>query len=196
MNNNMEKLLIVGLGNYPQQYNYTRHNVGFMAIDKLTKELSIDLNNKKFNGMFGYKNIGKYSVILAKPYTLMNLSGDFVQPLMDYYKIDINNLLVICDDVDTPFGSIRVKKTGSSGGQNGLKSIINRLNSQDFKRVKIGIGRPNNGMSMADYVLSKLSRNQLEDLDKINNEIVKLVLKITEDVPFDSIMSQFNKKIA
>ena len=103
---------------------------------------------------------------------------------------------MICDDVDTPFGSIRVKKTGSSGGQNGLKSIINRLNSQDFKRVKIGIGRPNNGMSMADYVLSKLSRNQLEDLDKINNEIVKLVLKITEDVPFDSIMSQFNKKIA
>ncbi len=192
----MEKLLIVGLGNYPKQYNCTRHNVGFIAIDKLSKELSIDLNNEKFNGIFGYKNIGNYSLILAKPYTLMNLSGDFVQQLMDYYKIDIDNLLVICDDIDTPFGSIRIKKTGSSGGQNGLKSIINRLNSQDFKRIKIGIGRPTTRMSIADYVLSNLTCSQLDDLDKINNEIVKIIFKITENTPFDSIMSQFNKKIA
>lgn len=191
----MEKLLIVGLGNYPKEYNHTRHNVGFMAIDKLSHELGIELNNEKFNGMFGYKNIGDYSVILAKPYTLMNLSGNFIQPLMDYYKIDINNLLVICDDVDTPFGSIRVKKNGSSGGQNGLKSIINRLNSQDFKRIKIGISRPTNGMSMADHVLSKFSNNELSILDKINTEIVNLTKKFINNESFDKIMSQFNKKI-
>lgn len=190
----MDKILIVGLGNYPKEYDNTRHNVGFSLIDELSKLLDIPLTSTKFNGTFGYKNINDKTVYLAKPHTLMNLSGEFVRPMMDYFDIELDNLLVICDDVDTSFGSFRMRKSGSSGGQNGLKDIIRHLNSEDFKRIRIGIGRPTNGMSMVDHVLSKFNHTDRENLQKTNEFIAKIIKEWVDGTNFDKLMSKYNKK--
>ncbi len=188
----MDKILIVGLGNCPKEYTNTRHNVGFKVIDKLSDSLGIELSQSKFNGIYGSKNIGDKTIYLAKPYTLMNLSGEFIKPLMDYFKIDLDNLLVICDDVDTAFGNIRVRKLGSSGGQNGLKSIINRLSSENFKRIRVGIGRPTPPKSMVDHVLSKFNQEELSVLDKVTEKIKNLVIDWISDTDFEKLMSKYN----
>ncbi|MCK5867185.1 MAG: aminoacyl-tRNA hydrolase [Mycoplasmataceae bacterium] len=161
--------LIVGLGNPGKEYENTRHNIGFKVIDAFAHANDIKLKKKKYGGTY-YKGNG---IIVAKPGTFMNNSGEFVQPLAKYFGIEPENILVIYDDMDTKIGFARVKLTGSSGGQNGIGDIIDRLSTKDIPRLKIGIGRPKNGGK--NHVLGKFTPLQIIELDKIKNDLVKTI---------------------
>lgn len=162
--------LIVGLGNIGSEYEMTRHNVGFMAVDYFASKNNIIFKeNKSFKGYIASANIGGEKVIFLKPTTYMNLSGDSLILVKNYYKVDIKDILVINDDLDMPVGKVRFRAKGSAGGHNGLKSIIQNLGSEDFRRIKIGIDR-SKVISVVDYVLSKFSK---EDLDKLSDSFKK-----------------------
>jgi len=148
-----EIFLIVGLGNPGARYDNTRHNIGFMAVDRLAKRHGLTLAKVEHKAHTASSTIAGRKVMLAKPMTFMNLSGESVAPLARFYKIPPENIIVLHDDLDIAFGTLRIRKTGSSGGQNGLKSIIERLGTQDIPRIRIGIGRPPGRMNPADYVL-------------------------------------------
>lgn len=156
--------LIVGLGNPEPEYSKTRHNMGFDVINELSNQYNIDVSKSDFESLYGKGLIEQNQVILCKPQTFMNLSGDAVIKLMNFYKIDIQNLLVIYDDIDTEIGDIRIKRKGSSGGHNGIKSIIDRLGTENFNRIKIGIGAPKFRADMINYVIGKLSNTVYEEL--------------------------------
>ncbi len=146
--------LIVGLGNPGKEYENTRHNVGWRVIDELARRHGLKLDKKEKKSITASGVMNGKKVILAKPQTYMNLSGEAVRGLVDFYKIDTDHLLTISDDLDLPLGTLRLRKTGSAGGQNGLKSIIQHLgDNQDFSRVRFGIGRPPGKMNPKDYVL-------------------------------------------
>ncbi|TLS35113.1 aminoacyl-tRNA hydrolase [Pseudalkalibacillus caeni] len=184
--------LIVGLGNPGRKYEDTRHNIGFKVIDQLSEKLGIELDNKKFNGIYGKKNIEGESIFLLKPYTYMNLSGESVRPIMDYFDIPLEDLLVVYDDLDLPVGKIRLRQKGSAGGHNGIKSLIAHLNSQDFKRIRIGVDRPPSGMSVPDYVLSRFRK---EEEDQIKNAVNKSAAASEKwiNTPFLEVMNEFNQ---
>ncbi|MBE2270431.1 MAG: aminoacyl-tRNA hydrolase [Anaerolinea sp.] len=146
--------LIVGLGNPGKQYENTRHNVGWRVLDRLAAKHGITIGKTEHKAQTGAGTILGKKVILAKPLTYMNLSGDAVQPLAHFYKITSDQILVIADDLDLPLGTLRIRKMGSSGGQNGLKHILQRMGNQVINRVRFGIGRPPGRMSAADYVLA------------------------------------------
>ncbi|MDQ0163413.1 aminoacyl-tRNA hydrolase [Bacillus alveayuensis] len=183
--------VIVGLGNPGKQYDHTRHNVGFMVIDELAKRLNISLDRTKFKGVYGIFNHFAEKVILVKPLTYMNLSGECVRPLLDYYDIAVQDLVVIYDDLDLPVGKVRLRLKGSAGGHNGIKSLIQHLGTQDFKRIRIGIGRPNNGIKISDYVLSTFSLSEKED---INTAIIRSADACERwlQKPFLEVMNEFN----
>jgi len=147
--------LITGLGNPTEQYRHTRHNAGFDCIDILASMLSIKVNRALHKSHYGKGLAGQEKVILAKPQTFMNLSGQAVQSLMHFYKIDKEHLIVIYDDSDLEPGKIRIRKSGSAGGHNGMKDIIKMIGTQEFVRIRIGIGKPPEYMDMADFVLSR-----------------------------------------
>jgi len=149
-----EIYLIVGLGNPGKQYENTRHNVGWRVLDRLAAKHGITIGKTEHKAQTGAGTILGKKVILAKPLTYMNLSGDAVQPLAHFYKITSDQILVIADDLDLPLGTLRIRKMGSSGGQNGLKHILQRMGNQVINRVRFGIGRPPGRMSAADYVLA------------------------------------------
>lgn len=184
--------LIVGLGNPGKQYEHTRHNIGFEVIDALASGFSIPLNQSKFKGLYG---IGFYSgekVILLKPLTYMNLSGESIRAVMDYYEIDIENLLVIYDDLDLPVGKIRLRQKGSPGGHNGIKSTVAHLGTQQFNRIRIGIDRPQPGMSVPDYVLGRFHPDEkapTEDAVKKSADACSAWL----EKPFLQVMNEFNQ---
>lgn len=159
--------LIVGLGNPGRQYEETRHNVGFKVIDRLSERLNIPVDKAKFNGVYGQGIIAGEKVLILKPLTYMNLSGECIRPLMAYYDINVEDLLVVYDELDLPVGKIRLREKGSAGGHNGMKSIIQHLGTQEFKRIRIGVDRPNNGMKIADYVLGRFPTE--EAIDVINS---------------------------
>src|SRR5574344_2330767 len=144
--------LIVGLGNPGKVYENTRHNMGFMTIDNYAKKKNIDINKNKFNGLYGEYNYRGEKIILLKPCSYINLSGEVIKKYVDYFKIDINDLLIIHDDLDIPLGNIKLKPSGSSGGHNGLKNIELNLKRKDYKRIKIGISN-NKMIDTKDYVL-------------------------------------------
>jgi PTH1 family peptidyl-tRNA hydrolase len=192
----MSIYLIVGLGNYPEQYHKTRHNVGFMVIDKLCKALSIECANEKFNGKFIKVQVEHNQFIIAKPYTYMNLSGDFVSQIAQFYQIDPGNILVISDDVDNNVGTMRIRINGSSGGQNGLKDIINKLNTSDFVRLKIGIGRPaNKKINLADYVLSTFNNTEKSIIDRTLNKAVEALIDFMNGMSIHELMNNYNIKL-
>lgn len=146
--------LIAGLGNPEKKYNGTRHNVGFGVIDYLSEKYDIDLTEMKFKGMYGKGRIGSEKVILLKPLTYMNLSGESIRPVADYFKIDTKTeLIVLSDDVELDPGIIRVRPGGSAGGHNGLKNIIAQLGHSDFARVRVGVGKRPRQIDMVDWVL-------------------------------------------
>lgn len=161
--------LIVGLGNPGKEYENTRHNIGFKAIDLIADKKGVSLNNEKFKGIF-YKGDG---YILAKPLTYMNLSGEFVQALTTFFKIDKKDILVIYDDMDLPCGDLRYRAKGSAGGQNGMKDIINKMASEEIQRLKIGIGRPQHGS--IDHVLGKFTPEELAAIKLKEAEILNKV---------------------
>nr|WP_142238050.1 aminoacyl-tRNA hydrolase [Bacillus cereus] len=183
--------LIVGLGNPGREYELTRHNIGFMAIDELAKRWNISLNEQKFKGVFGAGFVNGEKVILLKPLTYMNLSGESIRPLMDYYKIDVEDFVVMYDDLDIPVGKLRLRMKGSAGGHNGVKSTISHLGTQEFQRIRMGIDRPKNGMKVVDYVLGRFTSEEIPD---VNHSIKKAADACEEwlNKPFLQIMNTFN----
>lgn len=182
--------LIVGLGNPGREYEKTRHNVGFMCIDKIADFFNVKLTMSKFSGVYTQFNYDGEKIILLKPQKYMNLSGEVVSEYIKYFKIDINDVLIICDDLDTNVGSFRLRYKGSSGGHNGLKNIELHLNSKDYKRIKIGISN-NKNIDTKDYVLGKFSTDEMN----LINPIIDNMPKIIEDYlkyPFDNVMSKYN----
>ena len=179
--------MIVGLGNPGKQYERTRHNSGFMAIDKVAEKLNLNIDKKEFAALTAKNN----QVILVKPQTYMNNSGEAVSQIMKYYHIDINDLLIIYDDLDLKYGQLRLRLKGSSGGHNGIKSIINYIHSENFKRIRIGIEK-NPLIETADYVLGKVEKykQQLFD-DSIEKASQAAIEFITDE--FEKIMNKYNK---
>ena len=159
-----DKYLIVGLGNPGARYECTRHNAGFMVLDYIAKFLKVKINVSKFKALFSMATISKESVILLKPQTFMNASGESVLDCMQYYKIPPEKLVLIFDDVSLDMGTIRIKRSGSCGGHNGVKSIINLIGTDDFPRIKIGVGAKPEGWDLPSWVLSKFSADELDDI--------------------------------
>ena len=184
--------LIVGLGNPGREYENTRHNMGFITIDRFADKYNVKIDKKKFNGLYTDLNINGEKVILLKPQSYMNLSGEVVRRFVDFYKIDVSDILIISDDLDLQFGTFKLKGQGSSGGHNGLKNIELHLKTSEYKRLKIGISN-NKMIDTKDYVLGKLNE---EETNKIT-EILPITNKIIEDfttVDFNKIMSKYNDK--
>lgn len=150
--------LIIGLGNPGKPYEHTRHNIGFDIIDALANKWGASLNQTKFNGMYATIHRPEGKVMLLKPLTYMNLSGECVRPMMDYFDIDVEDVIVIYDDLDLETGKLRLRQKGSAGGHNGIKSLIQHLGTQEFNRIRVGVSRPPAGVKVADYVLSKFSK--------------------------------------
>lgn len=188
----MDKYLIIGLGNPGQKYENTKHNAGFIALDYFASQNNFIFNADIFEGIFHKLKYDEKEVFFLKPQTFMNLSGDCVVKFINFYKIDIKNILVVYDDLDLPIGKIKIKKNGSSGGQNGIKDIIKKLGTEEIKRIKIGIGRPKNkNDSITNYVLSKISNEDqplfLKSIKKASNVIDNFYKK-----DFDKILTEFN----
>lgn len=182
---------IVGLGNPGRQYEETRHNVGFKVIDELSVRFGIPMDKSKFNGIYGQGTIMGEKVLILKPLTYMNLSGESVRPIMDYFDIDIEDLLVIYDELDLPIGKIRLRAKGSAGGHNGMKSIIHHTGTTEFKRIRIGIDRPNNGMKISDYVLSRFTMDEKVDIENTIKKSADACEKWLT-TPFLQVMNDFN----
>lgn len=190
----MTKLLI-GLGNPGKEYENSRHNVGFIMLDNIAKNLSVNFDNNKKKSLFGRAKKGDIEYILLKPQTFMNLSGESALYISKFFNISIENITVIYDDMDMPFGTFKIKKGGSSGGHNGIKSLIEKLQSDNFYRIRIGIGRPNFKEKVNDYVLSSFSKSEREIIDKdISNKVMEAVKTALFESPIIA-QNKFNKKI-
>ena len=185
--------IVVGLGNLGKQYDNTRHNIGFDVINHLAKKLSIDVNKLKFKAYIGEGRVGSKKVVLVKPQTYMNLSGESVREIIDWYKIDLDKLIVIYDDVDIDFAKVRVRPKGSSGTHNGMRSIIHQIQSDEFPRIRMGIGRPPARFKLADFVLGKFTKEEQKDMDESKKHAGKCVESIISD-GVDATMNKFNKK--
>ena len=181
--------LIVGLGNPGKQYDMTRHNIGFHVIDYIADEKNVKVNKLKFKALYGETNYGGEKILLIKPQTYMNLSGESVREFCAFYKIPPENVIVINDDVSLPPGKIRIRQKGSAGGHNGLKSIIYQLNSDNFPRVKIGVGSPSHeGYDLADFVLGRFTK---EEIPVLEDAIVR-TSKACEEIVLKNVQSAMN----
>jgi PTH1 family peptidyl-tRNA hydrolase len=186
--------LITGLGNPGKQYSGNRHNVGFMAVDYILTQLQFSGKKVKSKSIVVEGRYNQTRLIFSKPQTFMNLSGDSVSSLMKFYKIPLNQLLVIHDDIDLPFGTIRLRPSGGGGGQKGLVSIIERLGTKEFARLRIGVGRPPGRMDAADYVLKDFSKPEKVELPLIFNTVSKMLLTFL-DYGLETAMTQFNGNV-
>ena len=186
--------IIAGLGNPGKEYDGTRHNVGFDVIDVLAEKHHISVNERKGRAFCGKGYIAGQTVLLVKPQTYMNLSGESIRSLVDFYKPDPEEeFLVIFDDVSLDVGQIRIRKKGSAGGHNGIKSIISHLGTQNFQRIKVGVGEKPKEYDLADYVLGHFSKSEKEDMEegyKQAAEAVELILA----GEIEDAMNRFNKK--
>ena len=184
--------LIVGLGNPGKQYIQSRHNIGFIAVDKILSHFKLDLKvDSKLQAAYIKTKIEGYDVVIAKPLTYMNLSGDAVLRLMNYYKIALEDVLIILDDTALPLGKIRIRQTGSHGGQNGLKDIINKLNTKDFKRLRVGIGQHPH-MDKVDFVLGKLTKKEIEVIKPTMENVLDAVVEWITTNNFNNVMTKYN----
>lgn len=185
--------IIVGLGNPGDKYEKTRHNVGFNVIDLLAKEYSIDVSKLKHKALVGEGRVGTEKVILVKPMTYMNLSGESVVDICNYYNVDLENVIVIYDDIDLDVGKIRIRKKGSGGTHNGMRSIIKCLGSNEFPRVRVGISKPKNGQDLADFVLSRFAKEDEKSLNEsFENAVAAIDCAIRQDL--DLAMNRYNVK--
>lgn len=187
--------LIIGLGNPGEEYKNNRHNVGFILIDKIAQELSLNFDNNKKKSLYARGKSKDIEYILLKPQTFMNLSGESAIYVSKFFNVKLEDIIVIYDDMDIPFGSFKIKKGGSSGGHNGIKSLIAHLQSDDFTRVRIGIGRPSAGKKVNDYVLSNFSKKEREELDTvISNDVIEAVKVALFESPIIA-QNKYNKRI-
>lgn len=182
--------LIVGLGNPGKEYENTRHNVGFLTIDALSKKLNVELDKNKCKAIYGIYRLNNEKIILAKPQTYMNLSGESVVSLIKFYDIDIKDVIVVHDDLDLPIGKIRIRYKGSCGGQNGMRSIIDLTGTDEINRIRIGISDDRN-MDAKDYVLGKFTKQEKEEIDKAIDKASDAIIYSFEN-DFDRVMSKFN----
>lgn len=186
--------IIAGLGNPDRQYEGTRHNAGFDVIDRIAEKYNIAVDTKKHRACIGKGIIGGQKVILAKPQTYMNLSGESIRSLVDYYKIDEENeLLVVYDDISLDVGQLRIRAKGSAGGHNGIKNIIVHLGTQVFPRIKVGVGEKPKGYDLADYVLGHFSKAERERMEEGYDNAVRAAEMIVTG-QLNEAMNEFNRK--
>jgi peptidyl-tRNA hydrolase, PTH1 family len=183
--------LIVGLGNPGNEYSQTRHNIGFMVLDSLGKKYSLNWK-EKFKGVYAQISSGEEKIYFLKPQTFMNLSGESLSAICTFFKIEISDILVVYDEIELPFGTLVFKKGGGLAGHNGLKSIVAQLGSQDFLRLRMGVGRPVHG-DVAGYVLSKFSSEEKIPLERILDGATKAVVTFIES-GFEKAASENSKK--
>jgi PTH1 family peptidyl-tRNA hydrolase len=186
--------LIVGLGNPGREYAMTRHNVGFMVIDRLAHKLGLAVEKKKFKALVGQGQLGREKVLLAKPQTFMNLSGEAVSSLLHWYKLETSDLLVVLDDMDLPPGKLRIRPEGGSGGHKGMESIIRELGSESFPRLRLGVGKPETpDFDGADYVLSTLAGDDLKAFEEAVDTAVGAICCIVDE-GLEAAMNIYNRK--
>ena len=184
--------VVIGLGNPGKKYEKTRHNIGFVAIDNLRKKMNISDEREKFQALVSEKNIDGEKVIFLKPQTFMNLSGNSVIEIVNFYKLDPKkDIIVIYDDMDLSFGDIRIREKGSSGGHNGIKSIISHI-GEEFIRIKCGIGAKEK--DAVEHVLGEFNQTEQKDLDEILEKINNCVIEMLSVQNLDRIMQKYNKK--
>ena len=187
--------IIVGLGNPTRQYEGTKHNVGFDTIDYLIDEYQIPSSGTGHKALFGKGMIAGQKVIVAKPMTYMNLSGESVRELVNYYKVDPESeLIVVYDDISLAPGQIRIRKKGSAGGHNGIKNIIAHLGTQVFPRIKVGVGEKPKKYDLADYVLSHFTKAEREEMEEGYQKAIQAVEKILAG-EMEAAMNEFNRKV-
>lgn len=184
--------MLLVYGNPGLRYENTRHNFGFMAIDEIASKLGINVTKNKFNALIGDGIFNGEKIILVKPQTYMNLSGESVIQILEFYKVPLQNLIVIYDDIDLPFGGLRIKPNGSPGTHNGMRNITELLKSQDFVRIRMGSGRPTSGIDLKDYVLMKMNDEEINQVKILVEKVYKSVIEIFEH-NVSSAMNLYNK---
>ena len=182
-------ILIVGLGNPGKQYEQTRHNIGFDVIDYMANKYNIDVNREKFKGICGEGFIENKKVILLKPLTYMNLSGESIRELANFYKLEDDEIIVVYDDISLDIGRLRIREKGSAGGHNGIKSIIQNLGGDKFPRVKVGVGQPKD--NLVNHVLGKFSKEDRDHIDKVIPVVSDAIVEIVKNDAKES-MNKFN----
>ncbi len=182
--------LYVGLGNPGRSYENTRHNVGFSAVDTFAKETGLLFDQRKFKGKYGKIVLNDQEILVLKPQTYMNLSGEAVRDIASYYRIDPQDILVIYDDMDLPLGKIRLRKNGSGGGHNGMKNIIQLLSNSEIKRIRVGVGK-NPNIEMKDYVLGKFTKEEKAVMKETYQTISSALIDYSK-VDFDVLMNKYN----
>lgn len=184
--------LIIGLGNPGKQYETTRHNAGFICIDILAEKYGIKINKLKFRSLMGEGRIEGKRCLLLKPQTYMNLSGEAVRDAVDFYKIPVENIIVICDDISLDPGKMRIRRKGSDGGQRGMKNIIYHLRSDNFPRIKIGVGaKPNPEYDLADWVISRFTQSEAKLIKQVAEDTVSAIEYMVKG-DIDKAMSNYN----
>ncbi len=184
--------LVVGLGNPGEKYTKTRHNIGFMTLDYLSEKMNVKINRAKFKALVGEGEISEKKVLFMKPQTFMNNSGEAVKEAVEFYKISVENVIVIYDDISLQPGKMRIRKKGSDGGHNGIKSIINHLNSSEFPRIKIGVGaKPNPDYDLAGWVLGNIAKEDQEATTKCIEAAYK-ALPLMIESNFQQAMGLYN----
>lgn len=183
--------LIVGLGNPEPEYLKTRHNMGFDVINKLSKKFNIEVQKEKYNSLYGTGIIEDEKVILLKPQTYMNLSGEAVKPFMDFYKVKPENIIVIYDDIDIETGTIKIRKKGGAGTHNGMKSVVHELNTEEFPRIRVGTGSKEKIFNLINYVITRVDDDEYV---KLENGIVKAAQAVEEilKIGIDNAMNKLN----
>lgn len=183
--------LIVGLGNPEDKYSNTRHNMGFDVINKISQECNIKVSKIKFDALYGMGEIKGKKIILVKPQTYMNASGESIIKFKKFYKLSNTDIIVIYDDMDLDVGNIRLKAKGGAGTHNGMKSVVENLNTENFIRVRVGIGNPKEKYDAIEYVIGKIPKSEREILDKSITKAKDSVMEILEN-GIDKAMNKFN----
>lgn len=185
--------IIAGLGNPTKEYDKTRHNVGFSVIDALADQYNIDVSERKHKALCGRGAIEGQKVVLMKPQTFMNLSGESIRAAVDFYKVDPEDIIIIYDDISLEPGQLRIRLKGSAGGHNGIKNIIAHLGTQEFPRIKVGVGAKPPRMDLADYVLSRFSQGEQRLMDDVFKEAADAAVMMMTDGA-ERAMNHFNTK--
>lgn len=184
--------LIIGLGNPGKKYEKTKHNIGFLALDEIARKHGMAFSKTKFNSIYAKGNIGTEKVVLIKPQTYMNLSGESVRPWVDFYNLTVEDIVVIYDDMDLNPGKIRLRLQGGHGGHNGMKSLIQHLGTKTFNRVRVGIGRPYPQQDVVSHVLSQFSKDTVDDMRNALNKIEEAVTYWVNGHTYEETMSAYN----
>ena len=183
--------LIVGLGNPEEDYSKTRHNMGFNVVNKIAKKYGIEINKKKFDSLYGEGMIENEKVILLKPQTYMNLSGKAIIQVVNFYKIPLENICVIYDDMDIEKGQIKIRKKGGAGSHNGMKSVVAELNSEAFARIRVGIGNPKFKDDSINYVIGAIPEEEVKVLDEGTTKAAEAMIALLKD-GIDNAMNKFH----